>query len=96
MSVTIQSIPSNNPSPVTAEQAIIPQCLVCIKSSSKYSRIYCNVNDFGTSYLLQNIKRVAPISFSCFNKFYSSFLQSSNLALSVESTTQINPSVYSK
>jgi uncharacterized protein YlbG (UPF0298 family) len=96
MSLTIQSIPSNNPSPVNAEHAIIPQCLVYIKSNSKYSLIYCNVSDFGTSYLLQNINNVAPINFSYFNKLYSSFLQSSNLALSVESTTHINPSVYSK
>lgn len=35
ISVTIQSIPSNNPSPVTAEQGIIPQCLVDISSSAK-------------------------------------------------------------
>lgn len=96
ISVTIQSIPSSNPSPVNAEQAMIPQCLVWIKSNSKYSLIYCNVNDFGTSYLLQNINNVAPISFSYFNRLCNSFLQSSNLALSVESTTQINPSVYSK
>ena len=45
---------------------------------------------------IQNISKVAPISFSYLNKFYNSFLQSSNLALSDESTTQINPSVYSK
>lgn len=50
MSVTIQSIPSNNPFPVTAEQqAILPQCLVDIKSSFKYSLIYCNVDNFYTS-----------------------------------------------
>lgn len=96
MSVTIQSIPSSNPSPVTAEHATIPQCLVSIKSNSKYSLIYYKVNDFYTSCLLQNINNVAPINFSYFKRLINSLLQSSNLALSVESTTQINPSVCSK
>lgn len=96
MSVTIQSIPSSKPSPVTAEQATIPQCLVSIRSNSKYSLIYYKVNDFGTSCLLQNINNVAPINFSYFSRLINSLLQSSNLALSVESTTQINPSVCSK
>lgn len=56
ISVTIQSIPATKPSPVTAEHAIIPQCLVSIESSSRYSLICCRLRDYGMSYLLPFMK----------------------------------------
>lgn len=75
ISVTIQSIPSKSPSPVTAEQAIIPQCLVSTKSNSRYSRIYYNVKEFYISYLLPNNK-INLINTEnqkcCSNKFFLS------------------------
>lgn len=39
ISVTTQSIPSISPSPVTAEQGIIPQCLVDMSSNARNSLI---------------------------------------------------------
>lgn len=45
ISVTTQSIPSINPSPVTAEQGIIPQCRVVISSKSKNFRISSEFNE---------------------------------------------------
>ena len=96
ISYTIQSIPSNSPSPVTALQGIIPQCLVEILSNYKNSLIYSILRAPYKSYLLQNINRVDPTNFSYFNKLWSSFLQISSLILSEESTTHISPSVCSK
>lgn len=96
ISMTIQSTPSISPSPVTAEQGIKAQCLVDICSNSKNLEISSEVNAPSISYLLQNINKVAPTSFSYFNKLCSSSLQVYNLILSEESTTHIKPSVYSK
>jgi len=96
MSLTIQSIPSINPSPVTALQGILPQCLVEISSNYKNFLISSILKAPFISYLLQKINKVAPTSFSYFSKLCNSFLQSSSLILSELSTTQIRPSVYSK
>ena len=96
ISVTTQSIPSINPSPVTAEQGMIPQCLVDISSKARNSLISQLFSDPLISCLLQKINKVAPTSFSCLSRLCNSFLQSSNLILSELSTTQISPSVDSK
>jgi len=96
ISYTSQSIPSNNPSPVTALQGIIAQCLVVISSNSKNFFISSQFSAPSISYLLQKIKSEAPTSFSYFKILKSSFLQSDNLNLSELSTTQMRPSVCSK
>lgn len=96
ISLTIQSIPSMSPSPVTAEQGMIPQCLVDISSNCKNSLISSDVRDPFMSCLLQKIRSVAPTSFSYFNRLCSSILHVSRRILSELSTTQIRPSVYSK
>lgn len=96
ISLTIQSMPSIKPSPVTALHGIIPQCLVEISSKAKNFLISSIVNASLISYLLQNISNVAPTNFSYFNKLCNSYLQISNLILSELSTTHIKPSVYSK
>ena len=96
ISVTTQSIPSINPSPVTAEHGMIPQCLVDISSKARNSLISQLFSDPLISCLLQKINKVAPTSFSCLSRLCNSFLQSSNLILSELSTTQISPSVDSK
>lgn len=96
MSLTIQSTPSSNPSLVLALQGIIPQCLVVIMSNPKKSLIYAAVKLPGMSCLLQNISKVAPMSFYYLSKLCNYFLVSSSLSLSELSTTQITPSVCSK
>lgn len=96
ISLTIQSMPSNSPSPVLALHPMIPQCLVVIESSSKYYFIWSQLRLPSISCLLQKMRRVAPISFSCFNRLCSSALVSSSLILSELSTTQMTPSVCSK
>jgi hypothetical protein len=96
ISLTIQSIPSKSPSPVLALHPIIPQCLVLIEPSYKYSLILSQLRLPSISCLLQKINNVAPMSLSCFSKVCSSALVSSSLILSELSTTQITPSVCSK
>ena len=68
ISLTIQSIPYNKPSPVLALHPIIPQCLVVMSSNYKYFFISSHDKLPYISCLLQNIKRVAPINFYCLNK----------------------------
>lgn len=96
ISSTIQETPSASPSPLTALQATIDQCLFAIESNANISLISSQVNDPGKSCLLASINREAPASFSSSNSFDNSSLQSSSLLLSAESITQINPSVCSK
>ncbi len=75
-------MPSIRPSPVTALQGIIPQCLVEISSNYKNSLIYSPVNAPYISYLLQKISKVAPTNFSYFRRLCNSYLHISNLNLS--------------
>ena len=96
MSPTIQSMPCISPRPVNALQEMMAQCLVSIPSISKNSFIWLIVIASWTSCLLQKISREAPMSFSCLSNSFSSFLHSCKRNLSVESTTQIKPSVSSK
>ena len=95
-SLTTQSIPSNNPSPVFALHGIIPQCLDLISPKHNTSLISSSFNDPLISYLLQNINNVLPDNFSYFSNECNSSLQDAKRNLSVESTTHIKASVYSK
>ena len=91
-----QSSPSRSPSPVTALQGKILQCLPSILSTSKNSLISLGFKAPAMSCLLQNTNNVAPASFSYCRSFCNSALQSSSLSLSPLSTTQMSPSVCSK
>lgn len=90
ISLTIQSIPSSKPSPFLALQGIILikkrntpnvyfQDLLILKIllfNFQLKPLQCPKNDKFKTCLLQNINKVAPISFSYFKSECNSYLQS--------------------
>lgn len=97
ISSTIQSIPSTNPSPVTALHEIMLQCRSWLSFPSSNSwQISFPDNAPVTSCLFAKINSDAPASRSCWSNVSNSLRHKSKRNLSDESTTQMSPSVDSK
>eukprot|EP00879_Flechtneria_rotunda_P006514 GHRR01006846.1.p1 GENE.GHRR01006846.1~~GHRR01006846.1.p1 ORF type:complete len:188 (-),score=26.02 GHRR01006846.1:823-1386(-) len=95
MSETSQSKPSSKPWPVCALQAITHTWRLTMLLSSNTCSISCKGRAAEMSCLFASINSVAPKSRSSCSNACNSFLVSSSLARSAESTTHIKPSVFS-